>query len=257
MDGPGHLGQDHRHLQTEIERHEWHERRIRPPARSPRLPAAPRRHSAPSRPPSRPGRTGRSRGPDGTGRVGAQRGTSQLFVARGERRRRTRLERCRGVAVTAVFFPAVAARARCCAGGRRCRSASAPAGRVPSERIGVGRPPRRDEGHDVGAELVSRARPALARQEAGEALAAERGARLVERGPRNPEGRHRGGDRRTVDVDPPDQLVLDLHEIAGVEERGLLKSGSVTRSGRGLRVRCSRRAATFGSGRFRSAIDVK
>jgi len=46
------------------------------------------------------------------------------------------------------------------------------------------------------------------------------GLGLVEGGPRQTECRRAAADRLPVDAHPPHHLVLDLHEIAGVEEVG-------------------------------------
>src|SRR5262245_64309575 len=174
-----------------------------PPARSPHLVVAPGRHRSPSRPPSRSGGRAPSRSPD---RSQARRHPARPGAALHSSRRAPPVlpSRRREALPSRPFFFLPSQRALDaawmdgdaeallhewdeCRGGKR----------------GVGRPPLRDEGHHVGPELVGRARPTLARQEAGEAVAGERIARLVKRGPRHPEGRHGRAHPRALALAAP------------------------------------------------------
>jgi hypothetical protein len=75
-----------------------------------------------------------------------------------------------------------------------------------------------EKGDDLGRQFVAASRPALLRQEPGQATLLKRTLRLIERRPREVEGRRRGRDRVRLDFDAADHFVFDLDEVAGIEK---------------------------------------
>ena len=88
----------------------------------------------------------------------------------------------------------------------------------------------------VGAQLVRASRPALLRQQAGQAGLRKRGLRLIKGRTRKAEGLGGRGDGRAIDLDAAQHLVLDLHGIPSVEEGLLIEEGIP----HGVRVRMQR-----------------
>ncbi|EIM24355.1 hypothetical protein MicloDRAFT_00070080 [Microvirga lotononidis] len=80
-----------------------------------------------------------------------------------------------------------------------------------------------DELHNLGGELVGRLRPPGPRQQAGDALAFERGLGLIVGWARQTEKRGGFGLGDAALLDVTQHLVLYLHEIERIEEAGLPK----------------------------------
>ena len=79
--------------------------------------------------------------------------------------------------------------------------------------------------HDLRAQLVRALGSWLLRQQPAESRNLEGRLCLIERRTREAERRGALGDRPRVDPHAPEHLVLDLHEIARVEEVGALEQG--------------------------------
>ncbi|ACP26006.1 hypothetical protein NGR_c22460 [Sinorhizobium fredii NGR234] len=103
-----------------------------------------------------------------------------------------------------------------------------------------------DELHDLVGEFVGRLWPSGARQQAGNAVAFERGLGLIVGWPRQTEKRGGIGLVDAILLDVTQHLVLHLHEIERIEEGGLTKPGCT--DGFGPRIECSELAQslTFG-----------
>lgn len=76
---------------------------------------------------------------------------------------------------------------------------------------------------DGGRELVRRAGAALVGQQAAQSRARERGLRLIERLSREAKGTRGARDGSLVDPNPTEHLVLDLKQVATIEERAVGK----------------------------------
>ena len=75
-----------------------------------------------------------------------------------------------------------------------------------------------DESHDLLGQLVRLFRAALVGHEAGESCLFEGRQGLIKRGPREAEGCRSAGHRLALALHAAKHLVLDLHEVARVEE---------------------------------------
>lgn len=75
-----------------------------------------------------------------------------------------------------------------------------------------------DERHRLEVELVRPLGPTLLRNEPCQTIASKRGLGLIEGRPGNAEQRCSVGLRCAVDADMAQHLVLDLNQVAGVEE---------------------------------------
>jgi hypothetical protein len=79
-------------------------------------------------------------------------------------------------------------------------------------------PYRLEKVDDVGRQLVAAPRPALLRQEPGQATLLKRALRLIERRSREVERRRGRCAGLRLDFDAADHLVFDLDEVAGIEK---------------------------------------
>jgi hypothetical protein len=80
-----------------------------------------------------------------------------------------------------------------------------------------------EELHDLRAQFVRAPGSGLLRQQPAESSKLEGRLCLIERRTREAERRGALGDRPRIDPNAPEHLVLDLHEIARVEEVGALE----------------------------------
>src|SRR5262249_48030455 len=82
-----------------------------------------------------------------------------------------------------------------------------------------------EEGDHLVGELVGPPRAGASGYLPQQAMASEGGSGLVERRPGEPELASRLDDREAIDPDAPQHLVLDLHQVAGIEEVAVAERG--------------------------------
>ena len=90
-----------------------------------------------------------------------------------------------------------------------------------------------NELHHLGSQFVAALRAALVRKQAEESVLLKRCLRLIERRTGKSAGVRRLADRALVDVNLAQHLVLDLHQVVGIEEAAVLEQGI----GDGFRMR--------------------
>jgi hypothetical protein len=106
--------------------------------------------------------------------------------------------------------------------------------------------------HNLAGQLVAALRTPLERKQAKESALLKGCLRLIERRAGKPEGARGFADGAFVDVDMAQHLVLDLHQVVGIEEVAVLEQ----RIGDGFRmwvesaVTAKRLAFGFGIGRW-------
>ena len=81
----------------------------------------------------------------------------------------------------------------------------------------------RNELHNLGGQLVAALRAAFVRKQAEESVLLKGCLRLIKRWPRKPAGVRRLADGVFVDLNLAQHLVLDLHQVVGIEEVAAVK----------------------------------
>lgn len=82
-----------------------------------------------------------------------------------------------------------------------------------------------NEHHYFGSQFVAALRAALVRKQAEKSVLVKRCLRLVERRTGKSAGVRRLADRVLVDVNLAQHLVLDLHQVVGIEETAVVEQG--------------------------------
>ncbi len=110
-------------------------------------------------------------------------------------------------------------------------------GQLPGGERGIGRQLPGDKLHHLGGQFVSTLRAALLRQQAEYTVVLKGRLSLIKRRAGEAEGLRGLADGTIVDVNLTQHLVLDLHEVVGIEKVAVAKQ-SMT-DGFRMRIECS------------------